>query len=589
MMKDFKIIKKLSAVILAISVLISLSACNLKETFCVHDFAETTVAATCKDEGTLTKTCRKCGYEKTKTLEKTAHTYDGEWTETVAATCQNSGKAERVCSVCGFKDEKILPKKDHDIVAGMTIEPTCTDKGYSLGVCKNCGKEEKGNYTPALGHDWGNWVEVTAASATKNGTMERECARCHKKETQTTVFYGYIDDSALSYDFNAAETPTVTSEEELQTFYKAALFNCAETATCNTTFTLTDKIVSNLKADYAGRNEVKFSYTSKSLTITASYGIPDNKTTATRQTQYASVNYYSQKSTRADSYEGFKINASDKTRTVTYTDQLYYVLERGYKPLPVIGSPAERVYEKMKAALREIISDDMSDFEKVRAIHDYLVMNVVYDNALYNLALSGASVKNYNGFYLEGVFDDKIAVCDGISKAFSAMANIEGIPCVRITGKKSGSTGSVGHAWNKVLINNKWYIADATSDNVILTLSGGKQHEVLSLEYFLITDAEMSESYEASDYAELKATTDYSARYTDNSFGVSPEKYDFIVDDDAELNYLINSALKLSGGGSVQFTLASEYSGNLDETVRKHSYIDLTPSGSTVYTYIFLK
>ena len=229
----------------------------------------------------------------------------------------------------------------------------------------------------------------------------------------------------------------------------------------------------------------------------------------------------------------------------------------------------------------------MSDFEKVRAIHDYLVMNVVYDNALYDLALNGASVKNYNGFYLEGVFDDKIAVCDGISKAFSAMANIEGIPCVRITGKKSGSTGSVGHAWNKVLINNKWFIADATSDNVILTLSG-KQHEVLSLEYFLITDAEMSESYEASDYAELKATTDYSARYTDNSFGVSPEKYDFVVDDDAELNYLISCALKLSGGGSVQFTLASGYSGNLNETVRKHSYIDLTPSGSTVYTYIFL-
>ena len=98
----------------------------------------------------------------------------------------------------------------------------------------------------------------------------------------------------------------------------------------------------------------------------------------------------------------------------------------------------------------------------------------------------------------------------------------------------------------------------------------------------------MSESYVASDYAELKATTDYSARYTDNSFGVSPKKYDFVVDDDAELNYLINRALKLSGGGSVQFTLASGYSGNLNETVRKHSYIDLTPTGSTVYTYIFL-
>ena len=597
-MKNFKIIKKLSAAILAILLLATLSACNLKETFCIHDFAETTVAASCKDEGTVTDTCRKCGYVTTKTLSKTAHTYDSGWTETVAATCLKSGKAERVCSVCGFKDELIIAKKDHVIKSGETFKPTCTEKGYTLGVCENCGETEKGNYVAALGHDFGDWIEITPASAAQNGTMERECKRCHEKETRTIVFYGHIDNSALTYNFNAGETPAVTSESELQAFYKAALFNRAETATCNISgFMVTESVISNLKNikfDFDGVRSTEYSYKNGSLTISATYSDLPAKTTtaAARQTQYASANYYKAETPRNGSYDGFEINASAKTYPVTYTDQLYYVLERGYKPLPVSGSPAERVYAKIKAALREIISDDMTDFEKVRAIHDYLVMNVVYDNALYDLAFTSTNLKSYNGFYLEGVFDDKIAVCDGISKAFSAMANIEGIPCVRVTGKTAGTTGNVGHAWNKVLIDENWYVVDATSDNVIVN----GEYEILSLEYFLVTDEKMGESYVADGYAELNASTDYSKRYTDNSFSVLLLKYDFVVDSDAELKALIRRARNASSsGGTVQFTTGSGYTANIGSKISDFysecglsSARGISCGGDGVYTYSFV-
>ena len=593
MIKKCRTVKKISVILFALAMLFSLAACSFKSTFCIHDFTESTVAATCESEGVLTKTCAKCGYITKKTLPKVAHTYGDETRIVETATCQKNGKAIRVCSVCGYEDEIITPKKDHVIKSGAKTPPTCTESGYTLGVCSLCGETEKGNFTPALGHDWGNWIEITAATEAENGTLRRECKRCGKTETQTTVFYGHIDDSALTFAFNAGETPVVKSEAELQAFYKAVIFNRAETATCTINdFTITQKTINSLSYENAPfAYSARVSATSSSVTITAEYGaLPSKQTAASaRQTQYASANHYKAALSRAADYDGFKINSSSHAYPVTYTDQLYYVLERGYKPIPVSGSPAERVYEKIKAALREIISDDMTDFQKVRAIHDYLVMNVVYDNALYSLAFTSTDVKSYNGFYLEGVFDDKIAVCDGISKAFSAMANVEGIPCVRVTGKKTDATGNVGHAWNKVLINNAWYIADATSDNVIVNDVG----ELLSLEYFLVTDVKMAKTYIADDYTELKATTEYSARYTDNAFKVLAAEYDFVVDSDEELYALIKKAQSASvSGGSLQFTVGSGYKGDVEKTVEKYATLRcLTTSlgGPNVYTFIFTK
>ena len=80
--------------------------------------------------------------------------------------------------------------------------------------------------------------------------------------------------------------------------------------------------------------------------------------------------------------------------------------------MPTEGSAAERIYGKMKAVLRSIISDDMDDFEKARAIYDWLIMNVTYDGELYDLLTGSENVESgeYNGFYLEGVFDNGVAV-----------------------------------------------------------------------------------------------------------------------------------------------------------------------------------
>ncbi|MBR4420718.1 MAG: transglutaminase domain-containing protein, partial [Clostridia bacterium] len=155
----------------------------------------------------------------------------------------------------------------------------------------------------------------------------------------------------------------------------------------------------------------------------------------------------------------FYIDGIVYSKTVETTNQLVYAVEHGFKPLCKSGSPAEKAYLQARAILNEILQDGYTDYEKALVIFEYLSVTVEYDLKAVELASSGTNFSwgEYDAFYLEGVFNNKKAVCDGISKAFSLMCNIEGIPCVQVTGN--------AHAWCKIKINNRWSIVDPTHGN----------------------------------------------------------------------------------------------------------------------------
>ena len=76
-----------------------------------------------------------------------------------------------------------------------TVNPTCAEEGYQLHVCSKCGSFYQDNYTPSLGHNYGEWTEVTAATCTAEGLLERECIRCHGKETKTIPVIPHVDEN----------------------------------------------------------------------------------------------------------------------------------------------------------------------------------------------------------------------------------------------------------------------------------------------------------------------------------------------------------------------------------------------------------
>lgn len=204
---------------------------------------------------------------------------------------------------------------------------------------------------------------------------------------------------------------------------------------------------------------------------------------------------------RDDSFDDFLINTRTKSLVVFSSEQLYVALQNGYKPVfTSTNSPARSVYERGKEVLREIISNDMTELQKLNAIYDWLSYTVKYDyNLLQTTELlentnptgAQAELSKYDGFYIEGVmFDGGQAVCDGISKTLVMLASIENITCYKVSGRANGGN----HAWNKVALDlndddeKEWYTIDVTWGDMTVQ-DGNSYTEYLSHTYYLVTDA----------------------------------------------------------------------------------------------------
>lgn len=215
------------------------------------------------------------------------------------------------------------------------------------------------------------------------------------------------------------------------------------------------------------------------------------------------------------------IDRISQTYPVTTTNQLHYVVEHGYRPLPVSGSPAERVYRLAQAVLDGIIDPAMTSYEKALAIYEYLVLNVQYDSGILTNpeAMANDGWGYYDAFYLEGVFIHKKAVCDGIAKAFSLLCNMEGIPCVEVSGN--------GHAWCKVKVAGRWSIADPTFGN---THFNGQNFSAMDHSYFLQTEGEKNAAgYSSDSYSHITADASFDY-YTRKTFLLRGVTMDFAVD-----------------------------------------------------------
>lgn len=230
---------------------------------------------------------------------------------------------------------------------------------------------------------------------------------------------------------------------------------------------------------------------------------------------------------RASNYNNFVSDKYALTQYVTSSEQLYFAVEHKITPLfKDTNSSAYKLYNKAKQVLREIISDEMTDYEKALSIFDWICLNSVYDNKIVNYTSSTVSFTNYTSFSLEGVLFDGLAVCDGYSKTYSLLCNMEGIDCVRITGAidRNGDGISEGlHAWNKVKVNNNWYVVDITWSVIDTGANDFYQdgatkynsNEFLNHMYFLVSDDDIFDHIASDTELNTKCASPNSYNYYD--------------------------------------------------------------------------
>ena len=281
------------------------------------------------------------------------------------------------------------------------------------------------------------------------------------------------------------------------------------------------------------------------------------------------LHYYTKgESTRSSTFNGFKVDSIEKTTTVSTSVELYLALEAGLKPIPVANSNADKVYTKAKEILRKIVDDNMTDYEKVLAIYDYINYNTIYDRGMTTrsskisaITTEYAAIYKNTSFYAEGVFFYKVAVCNGLAAAMSIMCNIEGIK----TYKTMGKVDSGNHTWIKVQLDENWYTIDITWSNG-LDCSGTQKYELIDYDFFMMSEYE-SESYngrteytqyEAGDYYAGDGQYDY---WASSLFTYNSDVYDLYITSKEEFFTLIDYYCQIGenriikAGETLQFSI----------------------------------
>ena len=143
--------------------------------------------------------------------------------------------------------------------------------------------------------------------------------------------------------------------------------------------------------------------------------------------------------------------------------------QRSVSPLYLYSpSETEKLRRQIDAVAEEIISaninEHQSDYDKVRALHDYLKTNVEYDYA--NISSTRVNERNFaEAHNIIGPLLKKKCVCEGFAKAFKFLCDKIGLESWVVSGTGNSAVDSGPHAWNIVRINGYYHHVDVTWDN----------------------------------------------------------------------------------------------------------------------------
>ncbi|WP_446897289.1 transglutaminase domain-containing protein [Clostridium sp. LBM24168] len=160
------------------------------------------------------------------------------------------------------------------------------------------------------------------------------------------------------------------------------------------------------------------------------------------------------------------------------------------------------VNREVKRIVSSVTNSGMKDYEKELALHDYVVNNAKYDERA-DVDINSMPEDSYTAY---GILVKGTGVCQGYADAMYRLLNEAGIENTMVIGEANNGTGWIGHAWNIVKIQGKYYQLDTTWDDPV-SYNGSN---ILSHSYFNVTDSRLSRDHrwDKNQYP-LCSSTDY--------------------------------------------------------------------------------
>lgn len=139
--------------------------------------------------------------------------------------------------------------------------------------------------------------------------------------------------------------------------------------------------------------------------------------------------------------------------------------------------------ENAQSIVDRLITPEMNPREKLKTLHDYVVLTTRYDKENF---LSGTIPAESHTAY--GAFINNVAVCDGYTEALHTLLQLAGIDSRIVVGEAKSQDGWVGHAWLIVHIDNHYYHVD-------VTWADPDQGDLIYYDYFLASDLKFFEDH----------------------------------------------------------------------------------------------
>lgn|SRR5574344_158301 len=154
------------------------------------------------------------------------------------------------------------------------------------------------------------------------------------------------------------------------------------------------------------------------------------------------------------------------------------------------------INNKINTIMSEIITNNMSTTDKIKAFHDYIINNTVYDSDEAKL-VENNETSNLYSYKAYNVVINGIGLCGGYSDTLAIFLNKIGVNNFKVSTNR--------HVWNAVYVDNKWTHIDMTWDDPVNTNNSSQ----LIYDYFMISDEKLKEldqtkhNYNKSYYLEL--------------------------------------------------------------------------------------
>ncbi len=156
-------------------------------------------------------------------------------TDTTPADCLYAGSIKTYCDKCSAVfSEKAIPVLEHNYQFVQTFEPSCTQAGYHLWSCSDCGMKQQRSYNgdgavikPAHTYDESQTV-VVAPTCTMGGYSLKYCTSC---QTQRKTLYKWSIDHDYESIYNEDEgSVTYTCKDCGESYVDACMHQATEGA-----------------------------------------------------------------------------------------------------------------------------------------------------------------------------------------------------------------------------------------------------------------------------------------------------------------------------------------------------------------------